>query len=150
MSSFSISPSPSPTAVKSAPLRIAECVVEHPLTLGDRPAAEVVEAIIRTAAVDDVGRGPELIPVGAVHHLVLDVLEGDDLVGWQRLQLRLKPGGLLIAVAPLSTLASSIKRQKVGSSMRPPHGTGGGRQWPNRMRPDRLRFGTGGEPSAVR
>src|SRR3712207_8818635 len=44
--------------------RVTQSVLENGFTLRNQPAAEIIEAIVRTAPIDNVGGGPELVSVG--------------------------------------------------------------------------------------
>jgi hypothetical protein len=63
--------------------RIGECPFVNCAAHRDEPAAEIAEAIVRTAASDQEGRAPQVPGIRAIGQLVEDLLEGLDFFGFE-------------------------------------------------------------------
>src|SRR5262245_55887531 len=79
-------------------LRVRQGPLEDALALEKEPPAKVLEAVVRAAAVDDVGRAPQVPPVRPVQEELHLVRELPDLLGGKGHEQFLQAGGLALAV----------------------------------------------------
>src|SRR4029453_12826560 len=79
--------------------RVSQGGLPDGMSLAKEPAAEVVEAVVGTAAVDQVGGPPQVPTVGLGHELAVDTVPGQHLVNGSFAQPRDQLVGLGPAVA---------------------------------------------------